>query len=553
VTSDANGELLLGPFPVERRWEASLYHPDFAVVSIVTNAAVLKLDSSGVADFGTVTLSPGHWISGSVRDSAGAPVSNAWVAAQPSANPDPFRPRERPVTGGIRFAGLRVGRVRATRTDGAGGYLLKGLESFEYSVAAWAADYPPAHTNAELWRAEAGELRQEKRDFVLRPEPESVTELSVRLQEGDMADRPFTGATVRVTGDGDSIGMPGYGGLTWFRGRTGMDGKLTIRSLPNTNTRERWDGLCHFWVEDGRGNEWCSGQIRPGGRQDARFAYADLNVRVEGGGRPLDGLYCRLECVENGRSDPSSEARGIHPRKQWTATWFEGGSLSCTGLVCGTWRMTLWAPGYEKLILERDLSAKGIEETVRLAPGRARLVGKVRDSVTREPIDHAKILVTAVNPPEFGWFADWTPARCLRSTTADDGRFALEGMPAENQMVQVRMESPRYMPLTFEMRTRESVYTEERELQPAGWLAANCTRAGAAVTGEVALVWADETAHPKGRFRGPVIAQAGGAWTSGPMLPGAYFLETGVTNVPVRVRAGETNDVGTVEVGPEER
>ena len=550
-TSDTNGMLLQGPFRVNRGCDFTLYHPSFAAVTIHTNAAALKRDALGVVDLGSITLSPGHSIQGNVRDSEGAPVSNAWVAAQPSADPD-FPRRQEHSVGSF---GFRIGHIRTTRTDSAGKYVLTGLEAYDYRVAAWNADFPPACATVELWRTGAGESRAENQDFILKQATGSVTEVSVTTQDIEEGERPLTSAAVRVVGSGTAIGTPGFGGLTWFRGKTGADGAVKIRNLPETEKLDVWQRKCEIWVEDGRGNRWCSGSVPPGGKHAARFVYGNLNVRVEGADRPLDGCFCDLACVDTGRLDPSSWARGIHPDKSPdgarfdspTGPWFDGGRVSCTGLVCGTWRLVLWAPGYEKLLLERALTEKGIEETVRLPPGRVMLTGTVRDQTTHEPIEDATILVTAMNPPRPGWTVDWTPARCLRAATAGNGSFRLQCMPEANQMVEVRVESPRYVPVEYELRTQSSTYTEDRDLQRAGWLAARFVQGGAAVTGEVGSVW-EKNPPAKGGFRGKVIARADGTWTSGPLLPGAYLLRAGETNCVATAMAGNTVDLGTIDI-----
>ena len=555
VTSDTNGMLLQGPFRLKYGCEFTLYHPDFAVVRIHTNPAALKPDSLGLVDLGTITLPPGHSIRGSVMDSGGTPISNAWVAAQPRADPD-FPHRQEHSVGSF---DLRVGRVRATHTDNAGRYVLKGLDSYEYCVAAWNADFPPACATVNLWRAGAGVLADENQDFVLKPATGSVTEVSVTVQDMESGERPLTSAVVRVIGSGTAIGTPGFGGLTWFRGKTGADGVVRIQNLPETEKLDVWQRKCEIWVEDGRGNRWCSGSVLPGGKQSARFVYGNLNVRVEGADRPLDGCFCDLACVDTGRPDPSSWARGIHPDKSPdgarfdspSGPWFDGGRVSCTGLVCGTWRLVLWAPGYEKLLMERDLTEKGIEETVRLPSGRVMLTGTVRDQTTHEPINDATILVTAMNPARPGWSADWTPGRCLRAGTGADGSFRLLRMPAANQMVEVRVESPRYVPVEYELRTQPSTYTEDRVLQRAGWLAARFVQGGMAVTGEVGLLWVNNP-PPKGGFRQKVIAQTDGSWKSAPLLPGSYLLCAGETNCVATVTAGNTIDLGAIWIVSQE-
>jgi hypothetical protein len=124
-------------------------------------------------------------------------------------------------------------------------------------------------------------------------------------------------------------------------------------------------------------------------------------------------------------------------------------------------------------------------------------------------------------------------------------------MPAANQMVEVRVESPRYVPLEYRLLTQPFTYTENPVLQRAGWLAARFVQGGIVVTGEVGSVWMNNRLA-KGGFRQQVITQADGSWKSAPLLPGAYLLRAGESNLVVTVTAGNTLDLGTIEIVSQE-
>lgn len=532
--SSSDGILTIGALPITRRHDCVLYHPDYLVVAVQADPSKQPPDGEGVVDLGKITLSEGHSVRGVVSDTQGKPIADAWVVAQPTRTTS-----EKDTDGTLRplMMSTQIGHVRAARSNVEGRFRLRGLDAMAYVVASWTDIHPPHHAVVNLTGISASERRSQMLDFVLEPFREERVQV-IEVRQGDGEGMPVPGIPVQVNlaGSGDVIGLPGLAGLAVYHGETDTAGRVTIRNLP--------DGVeCRAWVGAPQETRWCSGRFRPGGKQVAHFRFGPLDLHVEGTDGAIAGCFCKLECVDSGRASRSSWSRGIHVGRQRSGPWFDGARVQYPRLACGTWRFTLWAPGYEVVVAERKVTTQGVRETLRLPPGRGILKGRVYEKDSGKPLNQAQVLIRLPR------FYDWTPERCIAVKTRQGGRYEYWRMPAADQTLKIRIEEPAHLPVEFDLQTKEGTYTDRRELEPAGWLCGKFVVRGVPAPDVTAHLWSVGL-ESKSTYRGEVVSNRNGEWTSGRLKPGMYTLAAGRKKALGFVTAGSTSKLGEIELHP---